>query len=199
MLLVIASLWIWVFVPSWFKRSEERQSERKFAGQIKSEIKTAKKQSVSKPGSIAALAARNYRLAMTRRVFGTVLLSALVAAVFFAVQAPTNPMLWLAAGGSLAMAVLSVVILRKATAKARELISKSARTRSSIYAETAYVAVSSAQVDERAWEPNPLPAPRERIGALEVPELAQVISIEPARQLSSSELDEILRRRRANG
>lgn len=199
MLLVIASLWIWVFVPSWFKRSEERQSERKFAGQIKSEIKTAKKQSVSKPGSIAALAARNYRLAMTRRVFGTVLLSALVAAVFLAVQAPTNPVLWLAAGGSLSVAVLSVIILRKATAKARELISKSARTRSSIYAETAYVAVSSAQVDERAWEPNPLPAPRERIGALEVPELAQVISIEPARQLSSSELDEILRRRRANG
>ena len=199
MLLVIASLWIWVFVPSWFKRSEERQSERKFAGQIKSEIKTAKKQSVSKPGSIAALAARNYRLAMTRRVFGTVLLSALVAAVFLAVQAPTNPVLWLAAGGSLSVAVLSVIILRKATAKARELISRSARTRSSIYVETASAVVASVEVDERAWEPNPLPAPRERIGALEVPELAEVISIQPAKQLSSSELDEILRRRRANG
>ena len=29
MLLVVAGLWLWVFVPSWFKRSEGRQESRR--------------------------------------------------------------------------------------------------------------------------------------------------------------------------
>lgn len=59
--------------------------------------------------------------------------------------------------------------------------------------------------DPRAWQRNELPEPRAFQGTLEVVELAEVAAIETvreiaaARKLEQSELDEILRRRRANG
>ena len=62
-----------------------------------------------------------------------------------------------------------------------------------------------APVDERAWERTELPAPKTFQGTLEVVELAEVTSMDEvrskvvARKLEQHELDEILRRRRANG
>jgi hypothetical protein len=62
-----------------------------------------------------------------------------------------------------------------------------------------------APVDERAWERTKLPAPKTFQGTLEVVELAEVTSMDEvrskvvARKLEQHELDEILRRRRANG
>ncbi|WP_138315727.1 hypothetical protein [Rhodoluna limnophila] len=196
MLMIIAALWIWVFVPSWFKRSEERQSERKFAGEIRSELRDAKR---NVTGTVAALAERNYRLSVTRRIFGTLLLSSIVAAGFLSVQAITDVNLWFAVAGCLAVAALSIATLRKATKQARALVARSHRTRSAIFTEASGGVGVASIADDRAWEPNPLPAPRQRIGELETPVLAEVISIEPTRTLSSQELDEILRRRRANG
>ena len=70
--------------------------------------------------------------------------------------------------------------------------------------EYAGVDVVADVVDERAWERTELPAPRANNGTLEVVSLAAVSSIEDARQavvarkLEQHELDEILRRRRAN-
>lgn len=60
-------------------------------------------------------------------------------------------------------------------------------------------------VDPRAWQRNVLPEPLAFKGTLEVAELAEVSSLEAVREnvstrkLEQSELDEILRRRRANG
>jgi hypothetical protein len=57
----------------------------------------------------------------------------------------------------------------------------------------------------RAWERTLLPEPRLNQGTLEVVEFAEVVSLETAREevatrrLEQHELDEILRRRRANG
>lgn len=59
--------------------------------------------------------------------------------------------------------------------------------------------------DPRAWQRTELPAPRAFEGTLEVVEIADVVSFEVARdaaatrKLEQHELDEILRRRRANG
>lgn len=126
MLLVVAGLWLWVFVPSWFRRSEGRQ-----------ELRRSKRE---KPRS-----------------------------------------------------------------------SSSVKTRSKLYTEAAYdlraanADESSSKSDSREWQPNSLPAPAQRIGELEVAVLAEVVELPdrqpvmPARSLESSELDEILRRRRANG
>ena len=126
MLLVVAGLWLWVFVPSWFKRSEGRQ-----------EVRRTKRE---KPKSMG-----------------------------------------------------------------------SNKTRSKLYTEAAFDLRSASKSEEltlaeaRAWQPNSLPAPAQRIGELEIPVLAEVVSLqdrkitEPAKSLESSELDAILRRRRANG
>lgn len=68
------------------------------------------------------------------------------------------------------------------------------------------VQVAPEQVaDPRAWQRTELPAPRAFEGTLEVVEIAEVVSFEVAREaavtrkLEQHELDEILRRRRANG
>ena len=64
---------------------------------------------------------------------------------------------------------------------------------------------TEASVEDRSWQRTELPAPIVRLGELEVAKLAEVVQIEPARQsaevkkLDQKELDEILRRRRANG
>lgn len=126
MLLVVAGLWLWVFVPSWFKRSEGRQ-----------EVRRSKRE---KPKSSGV-----------------------------------------------------------------------AKTRSKLYTEAAFDlrAASKNEVpledNSRAWQPNSLPAPAQRIGELEATVLADVVNLPirkvavPAKSLESSELDAILRRRRANG
>ena len=60
-------------------------------------------------------------------------------------------------------------------------------------------------VNTRDWEASPLPAPKQRIGELEQPTLAEVVGIEELATaksqnlLDATALDEILRRRRANG
>ena len=60
-------------------------------------------------------------------------------------------------------------------------------------------------VDQRAWQRNELPAPTTFNGTLEVVKLAEVATLDEARtqvaarKLEQAELDEILRRRRANG
>jgi hypothetical protein len=72
------------------------------------------------------------------------------------------------------------------------------------YAETLDSAKAET-VDPRAWQRTELPEPRINQGTLEVVQLAGVMSLESARQvveartLEQHELDEILRRRRANG
>jgi hypothetical protein len=126
MLLVVAGLWLWVFVPSWFKRSEGRQ-----------EVRRTKREKPKSSGVV--------------------------------------------------------------------------KTRSKLYTEAAFDlrAAGKSEValedNSRAWQPNSLPAPAQRIGELEVAVLADVVALPirkvsvPAKSLESAELDAILRRRRANG
>ena len=60
-------------------------------------------------------------------------------------------------------------------------------------------------VDQRSWQRNELPEPTTFNGTLEVVKLAEVATLDEARtqvaarKLEQAELDEILRRRRANG
>ena len=85
------------------------------------------------------------------------------------------------------------------------------KTRSRLYTEAAFDLRSASQElsksdnETREWQRNSLPAPAQRIGELEVPVLADVVELQsrktlaPAKSLEPSELDAILRRRRANG
>ena len=128
-LAVVAGLWLLVFVPSWFKRSQERER-----GIVQRPAKPSKsRQKVQRRPSVDNFA----RLARD-------------------------------------------------------------------YAESVESEVSS-PVDSRTWQRTELPEPRLHQGTLEVVEIAEVVSLENARnevsakRLEQHELDEILRRRRANG
>lgn len=193
MLLIIAGLWLWVFVPSWFKRNEERQAK---AG-----------------GSILNPAGRQDRLTSTQRIFGTVAFFAFagVCATIF-LSFSENFYLIFSAIFS-AIFAFSVVISRAASKKKREVAYKDARTKST--RSFGYLSALTASDDQglmgknpmntRDWEPHVLPAPKQIIGELETPALAEVVEIEvrsaksASQVLDSSALDEILRRRRANG
>jgi hypothetical protein len=130
-LAVVAGLWLLVFVPSWFKRAQDR--ERGIVTQ--------------RPAKVAKVSRA---------------------------QAPRKR-----------ASVDNFVALAREYAGEPELTEVAA--------------------DPRAWERNQLPDPRTFQGTLEVVELAEVATLEVAREvvaarkLEQHELDEILRRRRANG
>jgi hypothetical protein len=130
-LAVVAGLWLLVFVPSWFKRAQDRER-----GIVREQPRTQK-------------AKRNREPANRKSVDNFVSL-------------------------------------------ARD------------YAESANVDGAEV-VDSRDWQRNLLPEPTTFNGTLEVVQLAEVATLDEARtqvaarKLEQAELDEILRRRRANG
>jgi hypothetical protein len=130
-LAVVAGLWLMVFVPSWFKRAQDRER-----GASNHRAKVARSQRVKQPVKRASV--DNF-VALAREYAG---------------EPEPSP---------------------------------------------------AKVVDPRGWQRNELPEPLAFRGSVELAELAEVSSIEAARntvaarKLEQSELDEILRRRRANG
>jgi len=211
MFLIIAGLWVWVFVPTWFKRSQEKQQEKTSAIKTRAEIKIAKAQSAR--SSISKLAERNFRLTVTQRVFAGVAFFAFAAAISTIFMAVSQIFYLIFSGIFSAIFVASLAIARAAKRKNSAILIAATRNRSNLYASVNNAlknqgdegSIAGNPVDIRAWEPNKLPAPRQRIGELEMPTLAEVVEIEERAvkksdaTLDSTALDEILRRRRANG
>lgn len=211
MLLIIAGLWVGVFVPSWFKRSEDRQAQRSNNQMVRGEIKEVKK--AAPVNQISALAEQNFRLTVTRRIsaaFAFLAFAATIASIFVAVS---QIFYWIVTFIFSVFFAVSFLISRAATRKSKALLSRSAKTRSALFASRTMNSLAADgnamnagnPIDTRAWQPNPLPAPKQRIGELESPTLAEVVEIDAqsikkaSATLDSSALDEILRRRRANG
>ena len=211
MFLIIAGLWVWVFVPTWFKRSQEKQLEKTSSIATRTEIKNVKASSTK--SSISRLAERNYRLTMTQRFFTGLAFFAFAAAISSIFMAVSQIFYLIFSAVFSTIFITSVVIVRAAKKKNAAIIIAATRNRSSLYASVSNAlksqgvegSIAGNPVDKRAWEPNRLPAPRQRIGELEMPTLAEVVEIEERvvkkshAPLDSTALDEILRRRRANG
>ena len=192
MFLIIAGLWVWVFVPSWFKRSEDRQAQRE------------SKITAAKPSS---------RLNTTQRIFSTIAFFAFAIAFASIFLAVSQIFYWIVTFIFSAIFAASFAIARTARRKSNIAQARSPLRRTSFYAagSNEYQNLSESgviagnPVDTRSWEPQGLPAPRQRIGELQTPTLAEVVEMEervvkkPAATLDSTALDEILRRRRANG
>jgi hypothetical protein len=211
MFLIIAGLWVWVFVPSWFKRSEDRQTQRATTQKVRGEIRRAK----NAPGAstISGIAEQNFRLTVTRRISTTIAFFAFVASIASIFAAVSQIFYWIVTFIFSTIFAVSFAIARAAKKKSQGLLTSAARSRSSIYAASASATrglyqegvIAGSPVDTRDWEPNPLPAPKQRIGELETPTLAEVVEMDvratknAAVTLDSTALDEILRRRRANG
>ena len=211
MFLIIAGLWVWVFVPSWFKRSEDRQTQRVTTQKVRGEIRKAKNSPES--NTISGLAEQNFRLTLTRRIFTTIAFFAFAASIASIFVAVSQIFYWIVTFIFSAIFALSFAVARAAKKKSQDLLTRAARSRASIYAGSASATrgmyqqgvIAGNPVDIRAWEPNPLPAPKQRIGELETPTLAEVVEMDvratknASATLDSTALDEILRRRRANG
>lgn len=211
MFLIIAGLWLWVFIPSWFKRSQERQTVKPSDRQRRLEARAAR---VAAPRSaISNLAERNFRLSMTQKIFSSIAFFSLATSIASIFLAVSQIFYWIVTFIFSAIFVTSWVIARAAKRKNLDVLAKASKSRSNIFAsvsnslryEDAQSSIAGIPVDTRAWEPNHLPAPRQRIGELELPTLAEVVEIEERvikksqATLDSTALDEILRRRRANG
>lgn len=211
MFLIIAGLWVWVFVPSWFKRSEDRQTQRVTTQKVRGEIRKAKNSPES--NTISGLAEQNFRLTLTRRIFTTIAFFAFAASIASIFVAVSQIFYWIVTLTFSAIFVASLAIVRSAKRKSLEVLALASKSRANVFAsvsnslryEEQQGFIAGNPVDTRAWEANRLPAPRQRIGELEMPTLAEVVEIEERvikksqPTLDSTALDEILRRRRANG
>lgn len=211
MFLIIAGLWLWVFIPSWFKRSQERQTVNPSARQLRREARAARAEAPR--SAISNLAERNFRLSMTQKIFSTISFFSLATSIASIFLAVSQIFYWIVTFIFSAIFVASWVIARTAKRKNLDVLARASKSRSNVFAsvanslryEDAQISIAGNPVDTRAWEPNHLPAPRQRIGELELPTLAEVVEIEERvikksqATLDSTALDEILRRRRANG
>jgi hypothetical protein len=192
MFLIIAGLWVWVFVPSWFKRSEDKQAHRE---------------------AKAAVVRQESRLNKTQRIFSTIAFLSFAIAIASIFLAVSQIFYWIVTFIFSAVFVGSYAIARVAKRKNKSTQVRTPLRGTSIYTANANAFQASGEnaliagspVDTRGWEPQTLPAPRQRIGELQTPTLAEVVEIDehavkkPAATLDSTALDEILRRRRANG
>jgi hypothetical protein len=211
MFLIIAGLWLWVFIPSWFKRSHERQADKTSKRQVRREVKLSRS-SVQK-SAISNLAERNYRLAMTQRIFSAIAFFSFATSIASIFLAVSQIFYWIVTLTFSAIFGASLVIVRSAKRKSLKVLALASKSRANVFAsvsnslryEDQQGFIAGNPVDTRAWEANRLPAPRQRIGELEMPTLAEVVEIEERvikksqPTLDSTALDEILRRRRANG
>lgn len=209
MLLAAAALWLAVFIPGWVKRNENRQVRRVKDMSSRAELRTLQKASSPKKNSRDAL--RSSRLATTRRLFAALASIATASSVVLAVLALSNPMLWITFAITTTASLITMTVSMQASHKLASLLETSVKSRGETAARLSYkmrveaVAASleaATQFDPRAWERQPLPDQLVPIGELQLPESAPVIEISsiarPA-ELSSDQLDEIMRRRRSVG
>lgn len=211
MLLIIAGLWVGVFVPSWFRRSQLRQVERKSSQSLRGEIKNIRQPII--PGSRISLAQQNFRLQLTQTISSSVAVFAFLGAIWTIFAAVSQIFYIFFSGGFLAIFIVSVALSRAAKRKNRGILTRAAKNRAGMFSSAANSSMTAEfigdtaenPVNKRSWEPNALPAPRQRIGELTMQSLAEVVEIEnrvaknATAELDSTALDEILRRRRANG
>ena len=211
MFLIIAGLWLWVFIPSWFKRSQERQDSKHTNRELRQQLQGAR--SVADRSPISNLAERNIRLSMTNKIFSTIAFFSLATSIASIFLAVSQTFYWIVTFVFLTVFVASWALARAAKRKNLEVLAVASKSRSNLYAsvsnslryQDAENLIAGIPVDTRGWEANRLPAPRQRIGELELPTLAEVVEIEERVikksqvTLDSTALDEILRRRRANG
>jgi predicted transcriptional regulator len=185
-LVVAAVVWLAIFVPGFSKRSEIRAN----SSIVKRDVKMARQ--------AAPLTAdeRLSRLVNTQRFFSVLFALFLIGSISSAVAATLNAGWWLSAVFTGTLAIFSILVSRAASVQAAAIASKLHRTRQEVRKK------ASAQrpvVENRTWEPNPIPAPlnQPRVGEL-VNNLADVVEIQrPENVFDGKELDAILARRRA--
>ena len=208
MMLVIAGLFVLVFIPSWFQNRVDRADSRQGAAALRNQVKEVKSYSPAPAASKLRLAAdQGRRLSMTKNtmsVLAVLAFSGSATSAFFALQ---PPLLFVATGAGLLVGMFTLLVAIKASSEIRKLLIRVALSKTEMTANLArswkepVLASVLAESDPRAWTPNPLPSPayRSRIGELEIPNVATVTEINHSGKNfdTQDEINKILRKRRA--
>jgi hypothetical protein len=208
MMLVIAGLFVVVFIPSWFQNRVDRAHGRQGAAEWRKQVKQVKPSAIAPTASKLRLAAEaSRRLTNTKNtmsVLAVLSFSGSATSAFFALQ---NPLLFVATGVGLLVGLFTLLVAIKASSEIRKLLIRVALSKTEMTANLArawtepVLASVLAESDPRAWTPNPLPSPayRSRIGELEIPNVASVTEINQSGKNfdTQEEINKILRRRRA--
>jgi hypothetical protein len=208
MMLVIAGLFVLVFIPSWFQNRVDRADSRQGAAEWRKQVKEVKSYSPAPAASQLRLAAdQGRRLSMTKNTMSVLAVlgfSGSATSAFFALQ---TPLLFVATGAGLLVGLFTLLVAIKASSEIRKLLIRVALSKTEMTANLArswkepVLASVLAESDPRAWTPNPLPSPayRSRIGELEIPNVATVTEINHSGKNfdTQDEINKILRKRRA--
>ena len=207
-MLVIAGLFVLVFIPSWFQNRVDRADSRQGAAALRNQVKEVKSYSPAPAASKLRLAAdQGRRLSMTKNTMSVLAVlgfSGSATSAFFALQ---TPLLFVATGAGLLVGLFTLLVAIKASSEIRKLLIRVALSKTEMTANLArswkepVLASVLAESDPRAWTPNPLPSPayRSRIGELEIPNVATVTEINHSGKNfdTQDEINKILRKRRA--
>ena len=207
-MLVIAGLFVLVFIPSWFQNRVDRADSRQGAAAWRKQVKEVKSYSPAPATSQLRLAAdQGRRLSMTKNTMSVLAVlgfSGSATSAFFALQ---TPLLFVATGAGLLVGLFTLLVAIKASSEIRKLLIRVALSKTEMTANLArswkepVLASVLAESDPRAWTPNPLPSPayRSQIGELEIPNVATVTEINHSGKNfdTQDEINKILRKRRA--
>ena len=121
MMLVIAGLWVVVFIPSLFQNRVDRAHSRQGAAEVRKQVKEVKSSTqVSHKLRLAADRAR--RLAKTKNtmsVLAVLAFSGSATSAFFALQIP---LLFVATGFGLLVGMFTLLVAIKASSEIRKLL-----------------------------------------------------------------------------
>ncbi len=207
-MLVIAGLFVLVFIPSWFQNRVDRAHSRQGAAEWRRQAKEVKSPPTALAASKLRLAAnQGRRLTMTKNTMSVLAVLAFAGSATSAFFALQTPLLFVASGAGLLVGLFMLLVAIKASSEIRKLLIKVALSKTEMTANLArtwqepVLPSVLAESDPRAWTPNPLPSPahRSRIGELEVPNVASVTEINHSGKNfdTQDEINKILRRRRA--
>ena len=207
-MLVIAGLFVLVYIPSWFQNRVDRADSRQGAAAWRKQVKEVKSYSPAPAASKLRLAAdQGRRLSLTKNTMSVLAVlgfSGSATSAFFALQ---TPLLFVATGAGLLVGLFTLLVAIKASSEIRKLLIRVALSKTEMTANLArswkepVLASVLAESDPRAWTPNPLPSPayKSRIGELEIPNVATVTEINHSGKNfdTQDEINKILRKRRA--
>jgi hypothetical protein len=206
MMLVIAGLWVVVFIPSWFQNRVDRARSRQGVAEVGKQVKEVKS-STPVSSKLRLAADRGRRLMQTKNtmsVLAVLAFSGSATSAFFALQ---TPLLFVATGFGLLVGMFTLLVAIKASSEIRKLLIEVAMSKTEMTVSLAnswkepVLASTGAESDPRAWTPNPLPSPtyRSRMGELEMPNVATVTEINHSGKNfdTQDEINKILRKRRA--
>ena len=187
-LVIVAVIWLLVFVPGYTQRSQITETSKYV---IQQQREFDRKTPMTKDEQLR-------RLVNTQRGFSVLFGLFVLGAIALWITSVSNQSLLPLAAVVSMLALGSLLVSRAAANQAAKLAGALHARRLEVRSK-ASKALSHAS-DRREWTPNPLPAP---LASLPKPEpeiapMAEVIQIsQPKRVLTGSEIDQILARRRA--